>query len=286
MVGDSQQPPGVKPLKSDSCVNVCASSSNVPITAIDPVNVKIDITLNDRTRSINIPIAQRRMKFDQIEWCEPFFKTYLKKWSFGQPSSLGTSSIQGGRVPILLSNCRKYQHHHHQLQQLVLGDIQVYPKKDTITFSSGLHSWASSLRQFSKSYAKKFDDKDKQDGNGFNPHIDAQNYESCSSSSSTTSSSSNDEDDQRTVPANNQYQDAIATKIQRFEQSLNNVLDDHYWSTFFFIDPSPIHPHSNLSIDYQSPKPNHISVSLRKKLKHWVTQMAGQLRHIRTWKSY
>ncbi|POW06624.1 hypothetical protein PSHT_10352 [Puccinia striiformis] len=73
---------GVKPLKSNSCVNVCASSSNVPITAIDPVNVKIDITLNDQTRSIDIPIAQRRMKFDQIEWCEPFFKTNLKKWSF------------------------------------------------------------------------------------------------------------------------------------------------------------------------------------------------------------
>ncbi|KAI7934368.1 hypothetical protein MJO28_017155, partial [Puccinia striiformis f. sp. tritici] len=197
---------GVKPLKSNSCVNVCASSSNVPITAIDPVNVKIDITLNDQ---VNRALLE----------------------------------LQVSKEDVYQSFCRKYQHHHHQLQQLVLGDIQVYPKKDTITFSSGLHSWASSLQQFSKH-------------------------------------------DQRTVPANNQYQDAIATKIQRFEQSLNNVLDDHYWSTFFFIDPSPIHPHSNLSIDYQSPKPNHISVSLRKKLKHWVTQMAGQLRHIRTWKSY
>ncbi|KAI9607726.1 hypothetical protein H4Q26_005171 [Puccinia striiformis f. sp. tritici PST-130] len=71
------------------------------------------------------------------------------------------------------------------------------------------------------------DDKDEQDGNGFNPHIDAQNYESCSSSSSTTSSSSNDEDNQRTVPANNQYQDAIATKIQRLtipEQRLGRPL--------------------------------------------------------------
>ncbi|KAI7937759.1 hypothetical protein MJO29_015074, partial [Puccinia striiformis f. sp. tritici] len=138
---------GVKPLKSNSCVNVCASSSNVPITAIDPVNVKIDITLNDQ---VNRALLE----------------------------------LQVSKEDVYQSFCRKYQHHHHQLQQLVLGDIQVYPKKDTITFSSGLHSWASSLRQFSKH-------------------------------------------NQRTVPANNQYQDAIATKIQRLtipEQRLGRPL--------------------------------------------------------------
>ncbi|POW02708.1 hypothetical protein PSTT_11599, partial [Puccinia striiformis] len=123
------------------------------------------------------------------------------------------------------------------------------------------------------------DDEDEQDGNGFNRTIDAHDYGSCSSSTSTTSSSSDDEDDRRTMPADNEYQDAIATKIQRFERSLNNVLEDHYRSTFFFIHPSPINPQSNLSIDHRSPKPNHIPVSLRKKLKNWVTQMAGQLEH-------
>ncbi|PLW44128.1 hypothetical protein PCANC_13795 [Puccinia coronata f. sp. avenae] len=41
------------------------------------------ITLNDRTRLIDIPLAQRYMKFDKIEWRQAFFKTYLEKRSFG-----------------------------------------------------------------------------------------------------------------------------------------------------------------------------------------------------------
>jgi len=36
------------------------------------------ITLNDRTRLIDIPLAQRYMKFDKIEWRQAFFKTYLE----------------------------------------------------------------------------------------------------------------------------------------------------------------------------------------------------------------
>ncbi|KNE94465.1 hypothetical protein PSTG_12187 [Puccinia striiformis f. sp. tritici PST-78] len=128
---------GVKPLKSNSCVNVCASSSNVPITAIDPVNVKIDITLNDQDYLHSIRLVQSIFQL-------------LK----GVNRAL--LELQVSKEDVYQSFCRKYQHHHHQLQQLVLGDIQVYPKKDTITFSSGLHSWASSLRQFSKRYAKKF----------------------------------------------------------------------------------------------------------------------------------
>ncbi|EGG08858.1 family 48 glycosyltransferase [Melampsora larici-populina 98AG31] len=41
------------------------------------------IVLNDRTRLIDIPPAQRYMKFDKIEWRRAFFKTYLEKRSFG-----------------------------------------------------------------------------------------------------------------------------------------------------------------------------------------------------------
>lgn len=38
----------------------------------------------------------------------------------------------------------------------VLGDVQVYPDQGTVTFASGLHGWAFSLRQFAGRYAKKF----------------------------------------------------------------------------------------------------------------------------------
>ncbi|KAF8172714.1 P-loop containing nucleoside triphosphate hydrolase protein [Pholiota molesta] len=37
-----------------------------------------------------------------------------------------------------------------------LGDIQVYPDQGTVGFSSGLHGWGFTLRQFAKRYAKKF----------------------------------------------------------------------------------------------------------------------------------
>ncbi|CAE6380424.1 unnamed protein product [Rhizoctonia solani] len=43
-----------------------------------------------------------------------------------------------------------------------LGDVQVYPDKGTVSFGSGLHGWAFSLRQFAGRYSKKFGvDKDK-----------------------------------------------------------------------------------------------------------------------------
>lgn len=37
-----------------------------------------------------------------------------------------------------------------------LGDVQVYPYKGTIAFSSGLHGWGFTVRQFATRYAKKF----------------------------------------------------------------------------------------------------------------------------------
>jgi 1,3-beta-glucan synthase len=40
------------------------------------------ITLSDKTRLVDIPPAQRFMKFDRIEWNKVFFKTYLEKRSF------------------------------------------------------------------------------------------------------------------------------------------------------------------------------------------------------------
>ena len=40
------------------------------------------IILSDKTRLIDIPPAQRFMKFDRIEWNKVFFKTYLEKRSF------------------------------------------------------------------------------------------------------------------------------------------------------------------------------------------------------------
>jgi 1,3-beta-glucan synthase len=40
------------------------------------------IVLSDKTRLIDIPPAQRFMKFDRIEWNKVFFKTYLEKRSF------------------------------------------------------------------------------------------------------------------------------------------------------------------------------------------------------------
>ncbi len=38
----------------------------------------------------------------------------------------------------------------------VLGDVQVYPDQGTVTFASGLHGWAFSLRQFAGRYSAKF----------------------------------------------------------------------------------------------------------------------------------
>ncbi|KIJ53707.1 glycosyltransferase family 48 protein [Sphaerobolus stellatus SS14] len=41
------------------------------------------ITLNDKTRLIDIPAPQRFMKFDKIDWNRAFFKNYFEKRSFG-----------------------------------------------------------------------------------------------------------------------------------------------------------------------------------------------------------
>ncbi|KZP21310.1 glycosyltransferase family 48 protein [Athelia psychrophila] len=41
------------------------------------------ITLNDKTRLVDLPPSQRFMKFDRIDWNRAFFKTYLEKRSFG-----------------------------------------------------------------------------------------------------------------------------------------------------------------------------------------------------------
>lgn len=37
-----------------------------------------------------------------------------------------------------------------------LGDVQCYPEKGTVSFGSGLHSWAFTLSKFARMYAKKF----------------------------------------------------------------------------------------------------------------------------------
>ncbi|KII85195.1 hypothetical protein PLICRDRAFT_145955 [Plicaturopsis crispa FD-325 SS-3] len=37
-----------------------------------------------------------------------------------------------------------------------LGDVQVYPEQGTVAFSSGLHGWGFTLRQFAARYSKKF----------------------------------------------------------------------------------------------------------------------------------
>ncbi|EPQ50211.1 hypothetical protein GLOTRDRAFT_134148 [Gloeophyllum trabeum ATCC 11539] len=41
------------------------------------------IVLQDKTRLVDVPPAQRFMKFDRIEWNRVFFKTYYEKRSFG-----------------------------------------------------------------------------------------------------------------------------------------------------------------------------------------------------------
>jgi elongation factor 2 len=41
-------------------------------------------------------------------------------------------------------------------QDDLLGDVQVYPEKNTVTFSAGLHGWAFNLGQFARMYAKKW----------------------------------------------------------------------------------------------------------------------------------
>uniref|UniRef100_A0A0A9DMW8 Similar to elongation factor 2 n=1 Tax=Arundo donax TaxID=35708 RepID=A0A0A9DMW8_ARUDO len=38
----------------------------------------------------------------------------------------------------------------------LLGDVQVYPEKGTVAFSTGLHGWAFTLTSFAKMYASKF----------------------------------------------------------------------------------------------------------------------------------
>ncbi|KAG0262634.1 Elongation factor 2 [Mortierella polycephala] len=38
----------------------------------------------------------------------------------------------------------------------VIGDVMVYPEQGTVAFSSGLHGWAFTIRQFAVRYAKKF----------------------------------------------------------------------------------------------------------------------------------
>ncbi|KIK07095.1 glycosyltransferase family 48 protein [Laccaria amethystina LaAM-08-1] len=41
------------------------------------------IVLNDKTRLVDLPPAQRFMKFDRIDWNKAFFKTYYEKRTFG-----------------------------------------------------------------------------------------------------------------------------------------------------------------------------------------------------------
>jgi elongation factor 2 len=38
----------------------------------------------------------------------------------------------------------------------VLGDVQVYPEKDTVAFAAGLHGWAFTLGQFARMYSRKW----------------------------------------------------------------------------------------------------------------------------------
>nr|UXY87190.1 elongation factor EF-2 [Cryptomonas sp.] len=41
-------------------------------------------------------------------------------------------------------------------QDEMLGDVQVYPEKNTVAFSAGLHGWAFTLGQFARIYARKW----------------------------------------------------------------------------------------------------------------------------------
>ncbi len=41
------------------------------------------IVLNDKTRLVDLPPAQRFMKFDRIDWIRAFYKTYYERRSFG-----------------------------------------------------------------------------------------------------------------------------------------------------------------------------------------------------------
>jgi elongation factor 2 len=41
-------------------------------------------------------------------------------------------------------------------EDVLLGDVQVYPEKGTVAFSAGLHGWAFTLTNFAKMYAGKF----------------------------------------------------------------------------------------------------------------------------------
>lgn len=38
----------------------------------------------------------------------------------------------------------------------LMGDVQVYPEKGTVSFGSGLHGWAFTIEKFAKIYSKKF----------------------------------------------------------------------------------------------------------------------------------
>ena len=41
-------------------------------------------------------------------------------------------------------------------EDVLLGDVQVYPETGTVAFSAGLHGWAFTLTNFAKMYASKF----------------------------------------------------------------------------------------------------------------------------------
>jgi elongation factor 2 len=42
-------------------------------------------------------------------------------------------------------------------EDVLLGDVQVYPENGTVAFSAGLHGWAFTLTNFAKMYASKFE---------------------------------------------------------------------------------------------------------------------------------
>jgi hypothetical protein len=122
------------------------------------------------------------------------------------------------------------------------------------------------------------DEEDELDGNGFFRSTGCDRE----SRSSTTSSCSSD--DERMMAVDGEYQNGIATKIERIESCLKNVLQANFRSTFLRVHPhSPTEqnclPSQKPPIDNLPPRPKHIPSSLRKKLKNWVSQLASQLEH-------